>query len=240
MAFDNISSIVFDFDGTLATCPYDFAFMRQSILATAEEFGLARERLAGFGLLEAIGEGAKLLAEEPARAGAFRRLAMRRLGDIEYEAAAKTRLLPGMPRALAELYGRGYRLGVVTRNSTEAVRLILGDVVLPVEVILCREDVERPKPHLDHVRQVLARLETPPSRALMVGDHPTDIQMGRAAGMATVAVLTGQTGEADLRATAPDLVLPSVLALADCLPARGVQAGAGAVCTDDLGTRPRI
>jgi len=240
MIFNGINGIVFDFDGTLATCPYDFAYMRQSILATGEEFGLARERLASFGLLEAVTEGAELLAADPARAGEFRKLAMRRLGDIEYEAAAKTRLLPGMPGALAELCERGYRLGIVTRNSTAAVRLILGDTVLPVEVILCREDVPRPKPHPDHVRQVLARLETPPALALMVGDHPTDIQMGQAAGMATIAVLTGQTGEADLRAAAPDLVLPSVMALADYLPTRCAHAGAWAACPDDSMARPRI
>lgn len=217
MAFDQINSIVFDFDGTLATCPYDFKHMRQSILETAEEFGLAREALLGFGLLEAVAEGARLLTGSE-RAEAFRTLAMERLGAIEFEAAAKTRLLPGIVDALAGMHARGYRLGVVTRNSTAAVRLILGEVILPVEVILCREDVARPKPHTDHVHQVLRHLATRPEHALMVGDHPTDIQMGKDAGMATVAVLTGQTGEADLRAAAPDLLLPSVLALAELLP----------------------
>ena len=51
----------------------------------------------------------------------------------------------------------------------------------------------------------------------MVGDHPTDIAMGRAAGMTTVAVLTGQTDEAALRAAAPDVVLPSAHALTELL-----------------------
>jgi len=95
--------------------------------------------------------------------------------------------------------------------------MILGDVALPVKVILCREDVERPKPHIDHMRQALMALKVSPVHGLMVGDHPTDIQMGKAAGMATVAVLTGQTGEEDLRTAEPDLVLPSVLALAQVL-----------------------
>jgi len=233
--FDGIIGIVFDFDGTLATCPYDFTHMRRSILETAEEFGLARDALTGFGLLEAIREGATRLAAEPEHAAAFRALALERLGAIEYEAAAKTRLLPGMPGVLAELHARGYRMGIVTRNSTAAIRRILGDVVLPVEAILCREDVERPKPHLEHVHRVLEQLETPPSRALMVGDHPTDIQMGKDAGMATVAVLTGQTGEADLRLAAPDLVLPSVLALAQSLPDRRPTSHAEAPATHPRG-----
>ncbi|MHB0938670.1 MAG: HAD family hydrolase [Armatimonadota bacterium] len=216
MAFDDINTIIFDFDGTLATCPYDFTHMRLSILETAEAFGLAREELLGFGLLEAVAEGARLLADS-GRAEAFRVLAMERLGAIEYEAAAKTRLLPGILDALAGMHARGYLMGVVTRNSSAAVRLILGEVRLPVEVILCREDVPHPKPHIDHVHQVLQHLDARPEHALMVGDHPTDIQMGKDAGMATVAVLTGQTGEADLRAAAPDLLLPSVLVLAELL-----------------------
>ena len=217
MQFDGIESIVFDFDGTLATCPYDFKQMRRRILETAEEFDLARARFDGFGLLESIEEGAELLATNPARAAAFRALALGRLGEIEYEAAARTRLLPGVIDALAGLHTVGFRMGVVTRNSKAAVQRILGDVALPVEMILSREDVARPKPHIDHVRQVLRRLGSLPVHALMVGDHPSDIQMGKAAGMATVAVLTGQTSEADLRVVAPDLVLSSVLALAQLL-----------------------
>jgi phosphoglycolate phosphatase len=139
------------------------------------------------------------------------------LTEIEYEAAAKTRLLPGILDALEGLRTLGYRMGVVTRNSTIAVQRILGETVLPVETILCREDVDNPKPHIDHVRRALHILNTLPVHALMVGDHPTDIQMGKAAGMATVAVLTGQTGEAKLRAAAPDLVLPSAMVLARLL-----------------------
>jgi phosphoglycolate phosphatase len=217
MQFDKITSLVFDFDGTLATCPYDFGYMRQCILATAEEFGVLRVQLDGFGLLESIEEGASLLAADPERAEAFREVALGRLTEIEYEAAAKTRLLPGILDALEGLRTLGYRMGVVTRNSTIAVQRILGETVLPVETILCREDVDNPKPHIDHVRRALHILNTLPVHALMVGDHPTDIQMGKAAGMATVAVLTGQTGEAKLRAAAPDLVLPSAMVLARLL-----------------------
>ena len=219
MPFAGITSLVFDFDGTLATCPYDFAQMRRCILATAEEYGLTRAALDGFGLLESIAEGATLLRDDPARAEAFRGIALERLTAIEYEAAAQTRLLPGIVDALHGLRARGYRMGIVTRNSTVAVRRILGDVALPMEVLLCREDVEHPKPHVDHVHRALRVLEAPPARAVMVGDHPTDIQMGRDAGMATVAVLTGQTGEDALRAAEPDLLLPSALELEDWLVA---------------------
>lgn len=217
MQFDGITSIIFDFDGTLATCPYDFKRMREALLVTAEEYGMTRAQLAGFGLLETIEEGAALLATDAERAQAFRDVAMQRLEEIEMEAAVKTRLLPGITDALEGLHTLGFRLGIVTRNSTTAVRLILGETILPVRTILCREDVPNPKPHIDHVRRALHHLDDLPVHAMMVGDHPTDIQMGKAAGMATVAVLTGQSSEDDLRAAEPDLLLPNVLALSQIL-----------------------
>ena len=217
MTFHGISALVFDFDGTLATCPYDFAHMRQVILATAEEFDIPAAELGGHGLLEMIAAGAAWLRDEPARAQAFHAIALARLGALEYEAAGATRLLPGVVAALQSLRAAGYRLGIVTRNSLPAVARIIGAAPLPYGALLCREDVAHPKPHPAHVRQMLRLLERAPAQALMVGDHPMDIAMGQAVGMPTVAVLTGQSTPEELRAAAPDLLLPAVTELATLL-----------------------
>jgi len=213
----HINTLVFDFDGTLANCPYDFAYMRRSILATAREHGLDPVLLNGFGLLESIEEGTRLLGHVPETASAFQQIAMERLSAIEFEAAAATYLLPGVVEALEALRAAGFRLGVVTRNSTAAVQRIIGDIVLPVDAFLPREAVTLPKPHPAHAEAMLRLLDRTPAQALMVGDHPMDIEMGKAAGMGTVAVLTGQSSEATLRAAAPDLLLPSVIELAGML-----------------------
>ncbi|MDH5797323.1 MAG: HAD family hydrolase [Paracoccaceae bacterium] len=53
------------------------------------------------------------------------------------------------------------------------------------------------------------RLSLPPEQVVMVGDSTHDMQAGRAAGMACVAVLTGVAGEADLAPYA-DAVLPDI------------------------------
>ena len=217
---DFITTLVFDFDGTLANCPYDFAQMRRSILATAREFCLEPALLGGFGLLESIAEGERLLRDDAERAGAFHELAMHRLCAIEYEAAKQTYLLPGVTQALRQLREAGYRLGIVTRNSAAAVERIIGDIALPVDALLTREAVAHPKPHPEHAEQMLALLAGTPAQSLMVGDHPSDISMGKQVGMGTVAVLTGQSSEADLRASAPDWLLPSVLELAAMLLTR--------------------
>jgi phosphoglycolate phosphatase len=208
-----IDTLIFDFDGTLATCPYDFTRMRQVILDTARAHGIAPDDLGDHGLLEAIEHGVQLLGEDQLRAAAFREEATRELGALEYEAAEFTYLLPGVVAALERLQAAEYRLGIVTRNSSAAVARIIGETRLPFAALLCREDVRHPKPHVDHVSQMLRLLDAHPEVALMIGDHPMDIETGQAAGMRTVAVLTGQTDEARLRAAHPDLLLPSVLEL---------------------------
>ncbi|MHB9025099.1 MAG: HAD family hydrolase [Armatimonadota bacterium] len=210
-------TLVFDFDGTLATCPYDFAQMRRSVLQAAHVYGLTPEQLDGLGLLEMIEVGAELLAPDHARALNFRREAMERLSSLEYEAAAHTHLLPEIVPTLTRLQQSGFRLGIVTRNSSAAVALIIGSAPLPYDALLCREDVHQPKPHPDHVLHMLRLLDGTPEAALMVGDHPMDIAMGKAARMGTVAVLTGQTNEADLRAAEPDWLFPSVIEMAAML-----------------------
>lgn len=221
-----LHALVFDFDGTLATCPYDFTRMRQAVLETVTAFGLDPARLGPrAGLLETIDTGARLLAVDPAQAEAFRIAATESLSALEYEAAARTELLPGVVAALHALQAAGYRLGIITRNSSAAVARIIGKTVLPVEEILCREDVRRPKPHPEHVLEMLCRLGSTPARAAMVGDHPMDIETGKAAAMLTVGVLTGQTGAEVLRAASPDLLFPSVVALAEAMLADGLPPG---------------
>jgi phosphoglycolate phosphatase len=217
-SWKNLQAIVFDFDGTLATCPYDFGRMRESVLCVAQSYGIDHAALGtDAGLLESIECGAQLLAADSAQSQQFRKEALASLSALEYEAAAYTRLLPGTMTALERLRSVGYRLGIITRNSAAAVARIIGDTILPVETILSREDVQRPKPHPEHVERMLSLLESMPNRSLMVGDHPMDVETGKAAGMYTAAVLTGQTDELTLRAAQPDLLFPSIVELADML-----------------------
>ena len=213
----SVRTLVFDFDGTLATCPYDFPRMRRAVTETADRFGLEAVQFGTeTGLLEMIALGGAALAE-PQQAAAFRTAALGCLAALEYEAAAITVLLPGVVEALTALRAGGYRLGIITRNSSAAVARVIGPVALPVDYILCREAVARPKPHPQHVQHMLHLLGSSPDTALMVGDHPMDVAVGQAAGMYTAAVLTGQSDEVTLLAAGPDLLLPSVVALAEIL-----------------------
>ena len=133
---------------------------------------------------------------------------------IEMGAADTAEVHPGVPELLETLRERGIRVGIVTRNCRAAVEHILNRNSLSYDVLLTRDDVEAVKPDPAHLLAALRLLQVEPQRALMVGDHPMDVQAGRAVGTRTAAVLTGYSPAERFAPENPDLVLEQVGELA--------------------------
>lgn len=128
---------------------------------------------------------------------------------------------PGVEEALRELRAAGRRLGVVTSKSRDAVDLAWA--VLPTlrelfEVEITSDDVGAHKPDPTPIVEALARMGGDPGRPVYVGDAPFDLQAGRAAGIATVAVTWGFFPREPLAAEGPDAIVetPGEL-LRECL-----------------------
>ncbi|MCA9494362.1 MAG: HAD-IA family hydrolase [Myxococcales bacterium] len=98
----------------------------------------------------------------------------------------------------------GVGIAIVTSKAKPFAARGLEVVGLEVDLLVGPKDAARPKPAPDPVRFALERLVVRAERALMVGDAPSDLLAGRAAGVRTVAV--GWTGlpRAELEACAPD------------------------------------
>jgi pyrophosphatase PpaX len=71
------------------------------------------------------------------------------------------------------------------------------------------DDVERVKPDPSGVLRAVRHLDRDPRRALVIGDSPADIMMGRAAGARTAAALWGGASRERLMNEMPDLALAS-------------------------------
>lgn len=115
----------------------------------------------------------------------------------------------GVEEVLIGLRAAGRRLGIVTSKSHDAVDLAWG--VLPTlrelfDVVIAAEDSERHKPDAAPILEALARLGADGRGACYVGDAPFDMQAGRAAGVATIAVPWGFFPRAALVAEGPDAV----------------------------------
>jgi pyrophosphatase PpaX len=192
---------LFDFDGTLAdSLDLILASFRH---ATAEVLGAVPDDA----VLRA-GIGRPLIDQmrtlDPDRA--------QELFDVyvAHNAAWHDRLLrpyPGIDELLAALRADGRRLGVVSSKRRETVDLGLRLLGLDgFETVVGWQDTEAHKPRPEPVLRALERMSAAPADAVYVGDSAWDVRAGRAAGVATAAVLWGVGSREELEAERPDLV----------------------------------
>ncbi|GAA4873189.1 HAD-IA family hydrolase [Serinicoccus chungangensis] len=113
-----------------------------------------------------------------------------------------------LPGALDALRALGDRAAVVTSADQALASARLRAAGLPEPAVLvCADDVARGKPDPEPYLEAAARLGVDPARCLVVEDSAAGLRSGRAAGAATLALLTTtpreQLGDADL--VVPDL-----------------------------------
>lgn len=113
---------------------------------------------------------------------------------------------PGIVDVVITLRKAGCRTGLVTSKNRYGAKLglRLAGLDSTFELLVCADDVERPKPHPEPVIRALVELGAEAGRTLFVGDSVHDMESGRAAGVATGAVLWGPFGREELEGSAPD------------------------------------
>ncbi len=216
-ALDALRAVVLDFDGTLADTRIDFGLMRSRTRRLIQAWDLWEDRLEdGRFVLEMIRYAADKLPGGRLREQ-FEAEAAQMLIDVEMLSCETAAPFPGAAEALDALSARGFRLGIVTRNCRTAVSCVLARHHLRHDALLTRDDVERVKPEKEHLLEALALLGVGPREAIMVGDHRTDIECGRAAGTWTCGVLTDKTTEAEHLAAGAHMVVATVPDLARLL-----------------------
>lgn len=117
-------------------------------------------------------------------------------------------LFPGVDRLLRELAGRGAQLAIVTSNSIENVRQILGpESAALIHHYECGASMFGKRPKL---RAVLRNSGIPAVEALCIGDEIRDLEAARAEGIAFGAVSWGYTHPQALQAHDPEEVFESL------------------------------
>ena len=194
---------IFDFDGTLAD---SFSWFLSVVNVLADEHGFRRmeehevETLRGQTARQIVAH-MKIPAWKMARVGHRMRQLMAR--DIEH-----IPLFPGVDRLLRELAGRGVRLAVVTSNSIDNVRKVLGpESAALIQHYQCGASIFGKRPKL---RAVLRQSEVPAAEAICIGDEVRALEAARAEGIAFGAVTWGYTHPAALRAHDPEEVFESL------------------------------
>lgn len=198
-----IRLIIFDLDGTLADTQEDLA---GSVNATRAFRGLPPLSIPD--IRSAIGDGARaLVARTVGGAGLEESLAFF-LAHYRQHCMDRSRLYPGVTEVLE---GTRDRIRSVLTNKPERIsRRMLQAFKVDHHFadVVGGDSLKVKKPDPAGALRLLGDL--PRSQAVLVGDSPVDVATARAAGIRAVAVAGGYADPEALRASAPDLLLPSI------------------------------
>jgi pyrophosphatase PpaX len=113
---------------------------------------------------------------------------------------------PGVVQTLEALKTAGLVTGLVTSKYRQGALRGLTLVRLEglMDVLVCGDEVDNPKPHPEPVQKALALLSADPATTVYVGDSVHDMVSGRAAGVRTAAALWGPFGRQHLEGAKPD------------------------------------
>ncbi|WP_083942894.1 HAD hydrolase-like protein [Sphingomonas soli] len=192
-----IRLVIFDFDGTLSDSGDWFISMIDHLAGIfhfrkvkGDEIEMLRHR-SSREVIQYLGISRWKL---PFIAWYVRRLVGRNVGQIE--------LFPGTPDLLQQINAIGVQIALVTSNSEDNARRILGpENAALISFYACGSSLFGKAPKF---RRVLKRLGVPAAETLAIGDETRDVDSAREVGMRAGSVLWGYAREQALAATRPD------------------------------------
>jgi HAD superfamily hydrolase (TIGR01509 family) len=179
--------VVLDVDGTLMDTNY------LHVEAWARAFEEVGHRVPRVQLHKQVGKGSNLLirefVEDEETAGKIDELHSEYYGELQEHGHP----LPGAKELILSLAERGYEVWFVTSAKDEELEHHMGELDVEDEIsgVVNSSDVENSKPAPDIFELALERAGAAPDETVAVGDAIWDIESASAAGIRTVAVLTG-------------------------------------------------
>ena len=220
----NVDAVIFDLDGTLIDsldvyCKIlNSAFERVGLPVASRKNILRAIRDGGFIWDFVLPEQMKSQKEVLIRK-------VRRIIDEIYPRMFRKeiKMIEGADEILKRIAARGMKIGLVTSTP----RTLLEDKLYPLqqagvedvfEGIITTDDTQNKKPAADPLIECSKRLGVTRDKIAYIGDTRIDMQAGRAAGMKTVGVLTGNDTYQELISENPEAVIQSVCELGNVIP----------------------
>ena len=194
-----VKAVLFDLDGTLIDSAPDLAGAANDMRVAR---GLPELPLGHFRPM--VGSGARgmlnrALEMDPLHEE-FAAARDEFLGRYEGRMTRETCVFPEMVPVLQALRERRLPWAIVTNKATrfsEPLVQALG-LHLQARTLVCGDTTPHSKPHPAPLLEAARRMGVAAAECVYVGDDLRDVQAGRAAGMATVAVAWGYLGVGDL------------------------------------------
>ena len=190
-----IRAVLFDLDGTLIDSAPDLAGAANDMRVAR---ALAPYPLAHFRPM--VGSGARGMVGRAFDVGPgdeqFAALRDEFLRRYETRMTQETRVFPEMLPVLDALIEQALPWGIVTNKATrfsEPLVRALG-LFARAGTLVCGDTTPHSKPHPEPLLEAARRMRVEAAACVYVGDDLRDVQAGKAAGMATVAVAWGYLG----------------------------------------------
>ena len=194
-----VKAVLFDLDGTLIDTAADFVriigkMSRENNWQAPNEADIRQQVSAGASAM------VKLMLEHNGQTQFTEDelLGYRQqfLDDYEADICVDSRVFDTLEEVLSALEEKGVPWGIVTNKPRYLSELLLEKMQLDTRcaVLVCPDDVSRPKPDPEPMYAALEKLGIPRGAAasvIYVGDHIRDIEAGNAAGMPTILAAYG-------------------------------------------------
>ncbi|MFW2075680.1 HAD family hydrolase [Acinetobacter gerneri] len=188
-----MKAVLFDLDGTLIDTAADFIRIIQDM---CKEEG--RAVVAADLIRTQVSEGARAMVklvypELDVNDPVFLAHRQRFLDLYGADIAVDTDLFEGMYPLLAELEAHQIPWGIVTNKPRWLSEALLKALNLTERcaVLICPEDVSKTKPDPEPMYLAAKHIQIAAEDCIYVGDHPRDIDAGRAANMYTILAAYG-------------------------------------------------
>lgn len=198
-----IQSIIFDFDGTIINTN---ALIEEGLNYFAEKYRGTR-----LTKQEHANLTGKTLEDQMAYINPTHAEGMTEQFRIWYKHHhnQKTFAFPGVTEIIKTLHRANYKLGIVSNNSTESIKMGLAHLDLETyfDEVVTRDDVLATKPAPDGLFKICNMLDIPRENTLFIGDTSNDILAAKQAGIYSVMVGWSHMTIDDIMTLEPDYIM---------------------------------
>ncbi|MHA1744484.1 MAG: HAD family hydrolase [Promethearchaeota archaeon] len=195
---NKLKGVICDMDGTLIHFQIDYQRCREITIQLLEEYGyptgvLTTEHF----VLEMVKQGKHYFSEQLALPQTEIQRIMTKIdieiAKVEKEASFQATQIPGITKFLQHIQDQSLKLGILTLNTTANAVLSLKSADLDrfftqPAWIVGRDQVVHHKPHKDHADTLLKRMGLAGHEVVVIGDHPSDIDVANTIGAVSIAV----------------------------------------------------
>lgn len=188
----NISTVLFDLDGTLIDTAPDFELVINLLLSEYKKPPLPYTKVRA-----SVSNGARALITlafsiTPEHTD-FPVLLARLLEIYHQHLDIKSQPFAGMLELLDKIEGTDMKWGIVTNKHSKFTYPLLKSLKLSERssAIICPDHVTKSKPDPEPLLKAASIIGVDPSHCIYIGDHLRDIEAAKKAGMTSVAALYG-------------------------------------------------